>query len=339
MDDRIETHPDLMNPDWQKHAERDAWLGSKKDRKQFRKQQKRARLPRNGRRWGLIAFFAILAGTTAAIVILGRTTHDDSADAPFTAAPTSVNPTSVAQYAPVDLKHAYARTPADVWRKGIDGITSPAPAATGAFKADAVADAYAKVRQVITAARLDPAVLDRHDTKGLLPLFAKDAQGDINEDLQRKPVAGKADLSSYVTELADGYHLLDQGPRTLGSMTAHPGEKPGELVVDVRYVVAYAFDSDNPAGLTGPSEIVSFVRSDEKYVIRSGRGFATSSHGLWPEGGSTFFQSIGCAAFKEGFLAPGYSNPPRPGLPGDDKDLPGAYDPNLPIPQVDDCDH
>lgn len=340
MDDSIETHPDLMNPDWQKHAERDAWLGSKQERKQFKKQQKRTRRPRNGRRWGLIAFFAILAVTTAVVVALGRTPHKDSADAP-TPAPTTVNPTSVARYAPVDLKHAYARTPADAWKKGIDGITSPAPAAVGAFKADAVADAYTKVKQVIAAAHLDPAVLDRHDTKAFLALFAKDAQADIGADLARKATVGdnQADFASYVTELAEGYHLLDQGPRTFGSMTAHPGDKPGELVVDTKYVVAYAFDSPNPDGLTGPSEIVSFVRVDESYVLRSGRSFATSSHGIWPHGGEgSFYEAIGCAALKEGFLAPGYSNPAQTGLPGDDKELPGAYDPNLPLPQDNSCD-
>ena len=80
----------------------------------------------------------------------------------------------------MDLKHAYARTPADVWKNGVDGITSPAPAAVGAFKADQVAAAYAQVKQVITAARLDPAVLDRHDTKGFLALFAKDAQDYVS---------------------------------------------------------------------------------------------------------------------------------------------------------------
>ncbi len=318
MDDRIETHPDLMNPDWQKYAEKDAWLGAKKDRKQFKKQQKRARSPRNGKRWGLVAFFAVLAVTTAVIVYLGRTPRSDNADTPSTPAPTTVNPTSVAQYAPVDLKHAYARTPADVWKKGIDGITSPAPAAIGAFKADAVADAYAKVKGVIAAGRLDPAVLIQHDTKAFLALFAKDVQGSIGEDLARKAKIGddQADFANYVTEVATGYQLLDQGPRTLGSLSAHPGEKPGELVVDTKYVVAYAFDSPNAAGLTGPSEIVSFVRVDESYVVRSGRGFATTSHGLWPgAGGGSFYESIGCAALEEGYLAPAYSNRPGPGSP------------------------
>lgn len=34
----LDSHPDLIDPEWRKHAQTDAWLGSKKDRRQFRKQ-------------------------------------------------------------------------------------------------------------------------------------------------------------------------------------------------------------------------------------------------------------------------------------------------------------
>ena len=343
-DDLLETHPDLMDPEWRKHARTDAWLGAKSDRKTFRKQHKRARRnspsPGRGRRWGLVAFVLILAVTTAVIVALGRRTPESEAGTPATPVPTTVNPTSVAQYAPGDLEHAYARTPADVWKKGIDGITSPAPASVGSFKANEVADAYAKVKQAITAARLDPAVLDRHDTKGVLTLFAKDAQHSLGPILDTKPVGdGKTpDFSGYVTELADGYHLLDQGPRTFGSMTASAGPKAGELVIDAKYVVAYAFDNPRPEGLAGPGDIVSFVRVDDRYVIRQGKNFATSSYGLWPaSGGGSFYEAIGCDALKQGYLAPAYSNPNVTGLPGGTQEVPGAYDPNQPLPQVDTC--
>ncbi|MET9261202.1 hypothetical protein [Amycolatopsis sp. NPDC004079] len=40
-DDRMETHPDLMDPEWRKHAQRDAWLGAKKDMKKRRKRERR----------------------------------------------------------------------------------------------------------------------------------------------------------------------------------------------------------------------------------------------------------------------------------------------------------
>ena len=323
-DQRIETHPELMNPDWQKYAEREAWLGAKQDRRKLRGRAG----SRGHRRWrGFVVFLVVLAGTTAAIVIVGRTSHEDAA-----ATPTTVNPTVVPDVARVDLGHPYANTPADVWKKGIDGITAPAPAAVGAFKADAVADAYAKVRQAISTARLDPSMLYQHDPKAYLASFATDAQNSM------RPIIAGDDASGYVTRVADGYHLLDAGPRTLGTMSAHPGEKPGELAIEVHYVVAYAFDDTHPRELTGPSDFVSFLRVDDNFVIRSGKTFAKTSFGLWPApGGGSFYEAIGCDALKKGFLAPGYSNPPRPGLPGGSQQPPGAYDPKLPMPQEDNC--
>lgn len=329
----LDSHPDLADPEWRKHAQTDAWLGAKKDRR-------RARRPRTGRarQWGLAAFVLVLAVTTAIVIGIGQRSAEHVGSSSGVV-PATVNPTSVSRSAPVRLDHAYAGTPADVWKKGIDGITSPAPAAVGTFKADEVAAAYAQVKQAITAGRLDPAVLEKHDTQAFLGLFAKDAQTFVGPALTAEPSPdGKSPgRSAYVTELAEGYHLLDQGPRTLGSMSAHPGEKPGELAIDVKFVIAYAFDHPRPQELDGPGEIVSFLRSDEQYVVRAGKSFAPGSRGLWPDGGNSFYQSIGCAALDKGFLAPGYSNPATAGLPGDDKELPGAYDPNLPVPEEDTC--
>ncbi|MBB4689751.1 hypothetical protein [Amycolatopsis jiangsuensis] len=39
----IETHPDLIDPEWRKHAEMDAWLGAKKELKKKRRRERRAR--------------------------------------------------------------------------------------------------------------------------------------------------------------------------------------------------------------------------------------------------------------------------------------------------------
>ncbi|SEF33020.1 hypothetical protein SAMN05421837_106564 [Amycolatopsis pretoriensis] len=320
-DNLLDSHPDLMDPEWRKHARTDAWLGAKQDRKQFRRQQKRrVRKPR--RRWWIFGVFvAILAVTTAAIVLVGRR------PAPAAAPP---NPTGVPQYARVDLARPYANTPADTWRKGLDGITET-PAGS------AEADAYAQVKRAISAARLDPAVLTGHDPKAFFALVAPDMRDQLTEVFGRKPAKGVASFDSYVTEIADGYHLLDAGPRTFGTLAAHPGAKPGELAVDAKYVVAYAFDNVHPEGLTSPGEIVSFLRVDETYIIRSGKTFAESSHGLWLGTGQSAFSSVGCAAAKDGYLAPGYANPPAGPGTGEDQDAPGYYDPKYPVPALDGC--
>lgn len=320
----LDSHPDLADPEWRKHAQTDAWLGSKKERRQFRKQQKRG--PR--RRWWVLAgFVLIVAVITAGAVLAGH-----RAPAP----PGPPNPTHVAQHAPVDLARPYANTPADSWPKGLAGITSPAAAAVGPFPAEAVADAYEKARQAIAAAHLDTAVLTGHDPKAYLALFAPDERDALTTRLAEKPAKDKAGFDSYVTEIADGYHLLDAGPRTFGTLTARAGDKPGELAVEAKYVIAYAFDNVHPETLTSPNEIVSFLRVDETYVVATSPGLAKGSRGLWLDGGQSALSSVGCAAAREGYLAPGYANPPAGPSTGD-QDAPGYYDPKYPVPNIDGC--
>lgn len=76
-DDRMETHPDLMDPEWRKHAQRDAWLGAKKDLKKRRKRERRnAPSPGYGHggaapsRWpGIAAIAGLVLLLAAAIVV------------------------------------------------------------------------------------------------------------------------------------------------------------------------------------------------------------------------------------------------------------------------------
>ncbi|WP_328610233.1 hypothetical protein OG943_14260 [Amycolatopsis sp. NBC_00345] len=327
-DDLLDSHPDLVDPEWRKHAQADARLGARKDRRRQRAANRSRGHRRPRRRWWIFAaVLTILAVTGALVVLAGRR------PAAEVAAP---NPTAVPILAPVDLARPYAHTPAELWPKGMDGISSPAAAAVGPFKAEAVTDAYAQARRAIVAGRLDPAALFGHDPKAFAALLAPDERDQLTPLLTGKPAKGKSAFSGYLTEIADGYHLLDAGPRTSGTLTAHPG-KAGELAVDANYVVAYAFDNVHPGGLTSPAEIVSFLRVDETYVVRSGPSFAEASHGLWVENGHSGFSSVGCAAAKEGFLAPGYANPPAASPTGEHLDAPGYYDPKYPVPTLDSC--
>jgi hypothetical protein len=278
-----------MDPEWRKHARPDAWTDPKRARRQG-----------NRRWWGFGAFLLILAVTTTLVVVLGRRPAHDARPP---------HPAWVPAVAPVDLAHPFAHAPADTWHTGLDGITSPAAADIGSFKADAVAAAYAKVRQVIAASRLDPAVLYRHDPQAFLALFAMDARPAINAALARKPSNdGQADVSSYLTRIADGHRLLGQGPRSSGTLTARASEWPNQLVVDAQFSIAYAFDTAHPEQLSGPGDIVSFLRVDESYLIRRDTGMFYGN-GLWPFLSASTFSSAGCAAAEDGFLAPGYTNP------------------------------
>ncbi|QRP49778.1 hypothetical protein [Amycolatopsis sp. FDAARGOS 1241] len=319
-EDLLESHPDLLDPAWRRQAEAGARRGAKKDRKNGRKRFRTQR--RGSRRWVVAAVVLILGVTATAIVLTGRE------PASSVAAP---DPTSVPAYAHVDLAHPFANTPADTWTKYIDGITSPEPATTGSFPPEAVAHAYLQVRSAIIRARLDPAVLTGHDPKAYVALFAPDQRARLTKLFSAGPTKSTA---GFVTEIADGYHLLDAGPRTFGTLTARPGDQAGELTVDARYVIAYAFDDPHPAGLTSPDQIDSFLRVDETYVLRNGPAFAESSQGLWVDGGRTAFSSVGCAAAQHGYLAPGYTNPPA--LRGTRHDA-GYYDPNYTLPSFDEC--
>jgi hypothetical protein len=70
-DRRLETHPDLMNPDWQKYAERDAWLGAKKELKKRRKRERRTggHQPGSSRWPGVLALLLVVVLVAAAIVV------------------------------------------------------------------------------------------------------------------------------------------------------------------------------------------------------------------------------------------------------------------------------
>jgi hypothetical protein len=71
-DRRLETHPDLMNPDWQQHAERDAWLGAKKELKKRRKRERRtggSHQPGSSRWPGVLALLLVVGLVVAAIVV------------------------------------------------------------------------------------------------------------------------------------------------------------------------------------------------------------------------------------------------------------------------------
>ncbi len=272
------------------------------------------RPPKRRRWWGFVAFLAILAVTTTLVVFAGRSSS------------------RLSGVTAVDLAHPYAHTPADTWRTGLDGITSPAAVDIGSFKADAVAAAYAKVRQVITAARLDPAVLYRHDPQPFLALFAMDARPALSADLTQKP--SKGGVASHLTKIADGHRLLGQGPRSSGTLTARATDWPNQLVIDAQFAIAYAFDTAHPEQLRGPGDLVSFLRVDESFLIRRDTGMSYGN-GLWPFHTESALSSAGCAAAEDGFLAPGYTNDGDPG-PGD-QDAPGYYDPNHPVPTAHRC--
>ncbi|KFU79293.1 hypothetical protein SAMN04489729_2858 [Amycolatopsis lurida] len=74
-DRRIETHPDLVDPNWQKHAELDAWLGAKKELKKKRRKERKAAsgggysAPGSSRWPGVAAIVGLIVLVVAAVTV------------------------------------------------------------------------------------------------------------------------------------------------------------------------------------------------------------------------------------------------------------------------------
>ncbi|MGW4397846.1 hypothetical protein ACWEHA_21370 [Amycolatopsis nivea] len=295
----IERHPDLMNPDWQRHAEKEAWTGLRRDRRRSRRRKSAA-----------IGAAVVIAVAAAGFYLWkqGTSREEVAGNTPGTLAPstTAPAPTDLPDSGHVDLTRPFLTTPAKV----------------GSFSAKQVGAAQEQVKHAVEVAQFDKNVLEGHHPDGFLALFAPDARADL-----------QADLPSYVVYLEDGYHLLPAQPRMTGKMTVRPGEA-GELYLHVSYVVAYAFDPGSRV-VEGPGDLEPFVRADADYIVRSGSAWEPGSRGLWIGESGGYFSEVSCVAAKKHLLAPAFADPyfTGPSL----KPEPGQFDPEKPAPVKGNC--
>jgi hypothetical protein len=314
----IENHPELMDPDWQRHAEKEAWTDLRRNRRRARR----------GRRLAIFAVvLVVLAGAGYAFYRWGKTTTEQYTGGPAAAsgsiaAATTTAPTDLPDFAHVDLSKPFDNTPAQGWAEGIAGLTVPAATKVGGFSAQQVSSALDQVKQAIAVAQFDSGTLVGHNPEKYLALLAPDARADI-----------RAQAASYLTYLADGFHLLPAQPRMTGSVTVRPGAA-GELVLHADYVVAYAFDPGSTQ-IYGPGDMEPFIRVAADYVLRTGSHWETTSHGLWVDHFDPYQSDIACAAAKARRLAPAFSDPDftAPSLTGE----PGQFDPSKPMPTQSNC--
>ncbi|MDT7727062.1 MAG: hypothetical protein QOI21_3638 [Actinomycetota bacterium] len=278
-----------MDPDWQKHAEREAWT-------EVKKSKRRNGSPGNKRPglWVSLGLVVLVAGAVA-LNQLRDTSANDSVTTPQNALPL---------YAKVDLAQPFARTPAATWKDGAAGFSVPAPAAVGAFSAEEVASAYDQVTKLVTQSRLDRKMLIAHDPSAYLALLATNEAKRVKEILDKPD---KFESTSFVTQVADGFTLLPTGPKLSGRLSAKPGNEGGELIVHAEYLIAYAFDTAKPEDLTNPGDIVAFYRQDENYSLLKGSEYYDEDLGLRSGAGEGMTYSMACAPLKAGYLAPAYS--------------------------------
>ncbi|EME52051.1 hypothetical protein H074_34868 [Amycolatopsis decaplanina DSM 44594] len=320
----METHPDLLDPDWRKRAERDARLGAKKDLKRRRKQRPRRRF-RMSRRLIVVLFLVLTVGLLGAAAIVVQQMRGSSvpdAGQPPKAAPVRTG---------VDLTRPYDRTPAATWAEGIAGITVPPGQDIGGFTAVEVDAAYRKVTEAIAATRLGSRALQDHDGSELLALLTPNERARLEPTLTSAPTVEKG---KYLTLIGPN-RLLPQPPRMTGSLTAKPGRE-GELIIHASYATAYAFDA-RPSEAKSPSDIVPFVRDEQDYVIRKAPPFAKADAGLSFGDSAGFTSRMACDAIKTGVLAPQYADKSGPGYGVPDGDEAATYDPTKPLPTRDTC--
>lgn len=325
----IENHPDLMDPDWQRHAEKEAWT-------ELRATRRRAK---RGKRLAWTA--VLLAGALAAGVGIyrsGKAANGDHgvplpANALAGSRASSTAPSVLPEFAKVDLTHPFDDTPAQSWADSADALTTPAAAQIGTFSAAGVQAAYDQVKKVIKVAKLDRKMLEGHDTSTYLALLSPSEQDRVRPIVTDRSTNK---FANYVTLLADGFHLLAAGPKINGRLSAQPGKYRGELVVHAEYVVGYAFDPGSYRPITSPTTIDAFQRVTEDYLIQTSPPYEKREAGLMLSSAEMATYSMACGPAKAGYLAPFYSEQ-SVGRGENGSDEPKMFDLNAPMPTTDSC--
>ncbi|SDH89501.1 hypothetical protein SAMN05192558_103435 [Actinokineospora alba] len=316
MPNDLSDHPDFNDKDWLKKA-------TKAAEKDIR------RLRRKGKwRGRMVSALLLVAIVAVGYVMYQRGLFSPGQPAPVASAP-STTVTSKVPDAAVNLSQPFVGTPAAGWADGEAGIVAPVAQPIGKYTAEQVADAYAKVRQVVIAARLDRKVIEGHDTERFLDLIAPETRAAIRTEL-----ADPNKISGLMTRIADGFRLLPVPPKVNGTMSATVGEQ-GTLVVHTEYVFAYAFHTDRPDELRSAMDIVAMGRWKADYQVLD-ETWPKPQRGVWFSTSSGFTYSMACGAAEKGMLAPWYSEY-RPSGPTASHEPEVYFDVTQPVTVEDGC--
>jgi hypothetical protein len=169
--------------------------------------------------------------------------------------------------AAADPAKPFVGTPARDWADGAAGIVVPTVEAIGSHSVDAVTDAYARARDVVAAAMLEPAVIMGVDYEPYLRLFA-----DGDQESLRAALADPERVDRFVVRLGPDTTLLPVPPKVRGRMWAESGGT-GKLLVKTRFVVVYPLHTED-----GPQVRVARLDMDLSVV---GDGRPEADHGVW----------------------------------------------------------
>jgi hypothetical protein len=281
-------------------------------------------------RWLATGLISVAVGATALVLVQTGTLDRVLGDEPAAKPKTDVR--APARQGPMlDPASPFASTPAADWADGADGIATPPATAIRDFTVEQVATATEQVRDVLIASRLDRRMLIDHDSSGFLAKLAPDARRQLEPLFTR---GREPEVQSLVSMVAKGSVLLPVEPKVDGEMSVRAGDA-GELVVHTNYVFVYAFEPEGPTRLVDAMNVLVVVRADVDYVLRDGDKWTANSQGLWYGDAIGYAYSIGCDAYREGYLAPAASERSVTSNPHRE---PGSYfDPASPLPATSGC--
>ncbi|PPK67904.1 hypothetical protein V5P93_007248 [Actinokineospora auranticolor] len=309
-------HPDLRDETWLAQAGKQATRDAKRARRRgaIRVRWKRAGRTGLGHRSLTVVALAGVGLLAAGLLMLRESVEDETGQplSPGTA---------------VDLGHPFAGTPAAHWADGEAGLVAPEAEAVGAYTAEKVADAYAWARRFLITARLDPAVIVGHDVERPLRLLGR-------ADAMAQRTGTRAQMSNWLTWIADGNRLLPAPPKVSGRMWAAVDDH-GVLEIHTDYVFAYAFDPERPETITSAYDVVAIDRAAVTFVHSRGGPPEDLDMKIGETAG--YFYSMSCSEAENGELAPAYRD--RQVGPGGGFEPPSRFfDPNSSLTTDDKCD-
>jgi hypothetical protein len=282
-------------------------------------------------RWLAAGMVAVALG--AATVVLYQTGTFDRlfGDEPVPKAKTGAQPAAPHKGPMFDPARPFDSTPAADWADGADGIATPPARAVNGFSPEQVKTATEQVRDLLVASRLDRRMLIDHDPAGFLAKLAPDARRQLS------PLFGagrEPEVQSLVSMVAKGNALLPAEPKVDGEMSVAAGDA-GELLVHTNYVFVYPFQPEGPTRLVDAMNMLVVVRADVDYVLRDGDRWTSGSQGLWYGDATGYAYSIGCAAYRNGYLAPAASE--RSVTANPNREPATYFDPSSPLPKTSGC--
>ncbi|HEX3781902.1 MAG TPA: hypothetical protein VHX38_19735 [Pseudonocardiaceae bacterium] len=342
----IDTHPDLIDPEWNASAEREARKAARKAGRHVLDQpQPRQQRPR-GARWRFaLSSRSISAalGLLIAVLLFALVNQisDDQTEganpAPAGAVPisgTAPRTTPNAQeHGRLNLNQPFADTPAAGWSDGAAGFQLPAPVKTDGWSATTVGKAEAQVKQTLIDAHLDPAVLLDHNLTTYLGSLAPNARAAQQSRINS--LLGKQSIGD-VSLLAAGFQLLPAPIKVDGSMSVTT-DASGELLIHTNYVFAFAFAPGSARDVSQPWQIVAVQHVAQDFMVPAGARYKAGDRGVWPGTTQSYADQIACTEINKGFLAPAYSDNANVDPPQDTDDPNALYAPSHALTITDSC--